>query len=65
MIPYRVGWGVVVFAKIAIFAPSLAHLNPIARPIPLEAPVMITVFPLKGFVFCFEICLLIKKRRSM
>jgi hypothetical protein len=26
---------------------------------------MITVFPLKGFVFCFEICLLIKKRRSM
>lgn len=54
--PSRVGCGVVVFAKIATLAPSLAHLKPIARPMPLEAPVITTVFPLKGFVVCFEIC---------
>ena len=48
MVPGSLGWGSAVFAKIQTFAPSLAHLIAIARPIPLDAPVMTTVFPLRG-----------------
>lgn len=36
-----------VLAKITMLAPSWAHLMPMARPIPLEPPVMTTVLPFK------------------
>jgi len=55
----------VVLARMATLAPSLAHLKPIAKPIPLEAPVMTTVFPDSSLVDCLEMCWLIKVRRCM
>lgn len=48
MVPGNLGLSVTVFAKIATFAPSFAHAFAIANPIPLEAPVITMVFPLKG-----------------
>ena len=41
-----------VFASIATLAPSLAHFFAIARPIPLEPPVITIVFPLNE---CFNV----------
>jgi hypothetical protein len=41
----------------AIFAPSWAHLSAIARPIPLDAPVITIVFPFNdgGWYYLFLI----------
>ena len=39
-----------VFARIATLAPSLAHFFAIARPIPLEPPVITMVFPLNEWL---------------
>ena len=55
-IPGRVGWGLTVLARMATLAPSSAHLRPIASPIPLEAPVITIVFPLRGFEPLLDIC---------
>src|ERR1043165_3675715 len=46
IVPGSFGCGVSVLAAIAMFAPSRAARNAIARPIPREAPVMNSVFPL-------------------
>ena len=43
IVPGKFGWGSVVLAKITILAPALAHLIPIASPIPLDAPLITTV----------------------
>ena len=48
MVPGNFGWGYVVLARIATFAPSLAQALAIASPIPLDAPVTTMVFPLRG-----------------
>ena len=45
--PGSLGWGFIVFARIAIFAPSYAARVAIASPIPLEAPVIRRVLPLR------------------
>ena len=66
MVPGSLGCGSVVFARIAIFAPSLAHLRAMASPIPLEAPVITTVFPYRGGSFLLLlICEVIRLIRFM
>src|SRR6516162_384884 len=47
MVPGSLGWGVSVFAAIAILAPSRAARSATARPMPREAPVMKSVLPLR------------------
>jgi len=47
MVPGSFGCGVVVFAYMEMFAPSAAALLAIAKPIPLEAPVIKMVLPLR------------------
>ena len=44
-----------VLAKMAMLAPSLAHILAMARPMPLEPPVTTMVLPLKWFLaYCFD-----------
>src|SRR5271155_6072281 len=45
MVPLSFGCGVAVLAAMAILAPSRAARSAIARPMPREAPVMNSVFP--------------------
>jgi len=47
LLPGNLGCGSAVLAKIATLAPSLAQASPIASPIPLEAPEITTVLPIK------------------
>lgn len=47
-VPGNLGWGVVVLARMAMLAPSCAHLSPMAKPMPREAPVMTIVLPARG-----------------
>ena len=63
-VPGNEGCGVTVFAKIAMLAPSFAQRMPIARPIPLEPPVITTVFPLRGLAWLLT-CSLMKVSLSM
>jgi hypothetical protein len=58
-VPGSEGCGVTVLARIATLAPSFAHRIPMARPIPLEPPVITTVFPLSGLSLLL-ICSLMK-----
>ena len=60
IVPGNVGFYVTVLAKIATFAPSLAHAFAIANPIPREPPVTTIVFPLNGLSLFYEIWLLIQ-----
>src|SRR5580704_14601349 len=46
MVPASFGCGAVVFAAMAILAPSRAARSAIASPMPRDAPVMNSVFPL-------------------
>lgn len=43
IVPGSLGWGIIVLAIMTIFAP-LAHFFAIAKPIPLDAPVMTIVW---------------------
>src|SRR5918994_1603929 len=47
MVPGSLGCGSAVLAAMTTFAPSFAARNPMARPMPREAPVMKSVFPLR------------------
>mmetsp|Transcript_6665 Transcript_6665/g.15843 ORF Transcript_6665/g.15843 Transcript_6665/m.15843 type:complete len:205 (-) Transcript_6665:36-650(-) len=47
IVPGRVLCASTVLAQITMFAPSFAHLFAIARPMPRDAPVISTVFPLR------------------
>ena len=47
IVPSNLGCGVTVLAAMTMFAPSFAALNAIAKPIPLEAPLIKIVFPFK------------------
>src|SRR5277367_3890793 len=50
MVPGSFGCGSAVFAAMTTLAPSRAARNPIASPMPREAPVMNRVFPLSDIV---------------
>jgi hypothetical protein len=47
IVPGSLGCSSTVLANIAILAPSFAHALAIAKPIPLEPPVITIVFPLR------------------
>ena len=49
IVPGSLGCLLVVLARMAILAPSRAHLNAIESPIPREAPVMTIVLLESGF----------------
>ena len=50
IVPYNLGCGSAVFAKIPTLAPSFAKALAIAKPIPLEPPVTTTVLFLNGLL---------------
>ena len=57
MVPGNFGFSSVVFAAITILAPSFAHFLAIAKPIPLDAPVInITLSNFKKNLLSFQFC---------
>lgn len=52
IVPGNLGCLLVVLARMAILAPSRAHLKAIESPIPREAPVMTIVLLESGFCGC-------------